>query len=212
MEDAPDHNILETFLSVVIPRRDVKPLAYDLINTFGSLEGVINAAPQDLMTVKGVGESTAVAISLIKKMNDRVIKNRNHNIVKIITLEDAKEYCINELSTETVEKLIQVNIKNDGTIINKYLVSTGTVNGTTVDNQMIVRNALRDNSAYTFIAHNHPNGPCSASGNDIDVTFRLKQMFKDLRVNLIDHFIVAGDDCELIIHNPLFEEYFNKSK
>ena len=52
MDNAPDHHLLELFLSIVIPRRDVKELSYDLINQFGSLEGVLNAEPQDLMNVK----------------------------------------------------------------------------------------------------------------------------------------------------------------
>ena len=47
-----DHNMLELFLSLVIPQKDVKPLAYDLINTFGSLERVVSASPQRLMEVK----------------------------------------------------------------------------------------------------------------------------------------------------------------
>ncbi|MFR1271940.1 MAG: hypothetical protein ACLSCS_05725 [Eubacterium sp.] len=31
MENAPDHNLLELFLSIIIPQKDVKQLAYDLI-------------------------------------------------------------------------------------------------------------------------------------------------------------------------------------
>ena len=80
MENAPDHNVLELFLSVIIPRKDVKELSYSLINTFGSLEGVLNADVRDLMQVKGIGESTAVAISLIKDLYKRASLNRNCRI------------------------------------------------------------------------------------------------------------------------------------
>lgn len=34
----PDHQLLELLLSISIPRKDVKPIAYALINRFGSLE------------------------------------------------------------------------------------------------------------------------------------------------------------------------------
>lgn len=53
MENAPDHNLLELFLSIIIPQKDVKQLAYDLINRFGSLEGVLNADANQLMNVSG---------------------------------------------------------------------------------------------------------------------------------------------------------------
>lgn len=206
MDNAPDHNLLEIFLSIMIPRRDVKDLSYELINTFGSLEGVINASPQELMTVKGIGESTAVALSSVKKINDRIIKNRNSDVKRIITLDDAKRYCINELSTQTVEKVVQINLKNNGAIINTYLISEGSVNCTNVDTGKIIKNAAFDNAAYVLIAHNHPSGETSASGSDIDFTLHLRSMLKSLNAQLIDHLIVAGDSCECILHNPMFQK------
>lgn len=39
----PDHQLLELLLSISIPRKDVKPIAYALINRFGSLEQVFAA-------------------------------------------------------------------------------------------------------------------------------------------------------------------------
>lgn len=210
MDNAPDHNLLEVFLSIVIPRRDVKELSYNLINHFGSLEGVLNASPYDLMGIKGVGESTAVAISSIKKLNDRVVRNRNKDITHIVTIADAEKFFINELCNETVEKVVQFNTKNDGRIINKHIVSSGTVNCSDVDIQLIIKNALMDNSAYVFIAHNHPDGEAYASGNDIDFTFRLKNVMSSMKVRFVDHIIVAGEQAEPIIHSQLFEKYFSE--
>lgn len=42
--------------------KDVKELTYALINRFGSLEGVLNADANQLMTVNGIGQSAAVGI------------------------------------------------------------------------------------------------------------------------------------------------------
>lgn len=44
----PDHQLLELLLSISIPRKDVKPIAYALINRFGSLEQVFAAGAADL--------------------------------------------------------------------------------------------------------------------------------------------------------------------
>ncbi len=210
MENAPDHNLLELLLSIIIPRKDVKPLAYALINTFGSIEGVINASPQDLMTVKGIGESTAIAISLIKKIHSRVVKNRNNDVKRIINLYDAKIYCANELADEPVEKIIQITTKNSGAIINKYVVGVGCANCTGVDCRAILKNALNDNAAYVLLAHNHPNGDPFPSAHDIDFTFRIKNMLKEVKVDFIDHIIVTESKCDSIIHSELFEKFFNE--
>lgn len=205
-DNIPDHNLLELFLSIVIPRRDVKELSYDLINTFGSIEGVINASPNNLMTVKGVGESTAIAISLINKINIRANKSRNSDITRIINLSDAQRYLINELSNETVEKAIQINIKNNGGIINKYIVGEGNACCTNVECGRIINYALRDNCASVIVAHNHPCGVADASLNDLDFTFKIKRMLDDVGIGFMDHFIVAGDECTYVLNNPLFKK------
>lgn len=72
-DDVDDAKILELFLSLVVPRKDVKPAVYALFDRFEDLEGVFSAPVDDLMSVDGVGESTAVAI----KMFDDLMKHRD---------------------------------------------------------------------------------------------------------------------------------------
>ena len=58
------HQILELMLFYAIPRKDTNPLAHKLIDTFGSLSGVLEADPQDLVAVDGVGKSTAAYLKM----------------------------------------------------------------------------------------------------------------------------------------------------
>ena len=57
------HEVLEFLLMYAIPRRDVNPLAHKLIERFGSLSGVLDARPEELMQVPGVGENAATLLS-----------------------------------------------------------------------------------------------------------------------------------------------------
>ena len=59
-----DYEILETLLFFAIPRKDTKPIAKELLNTFGSLQNVLDADPKLLTSVNGVGERTASFIKL----------------------------------------------------------------------------------------------------------------------------------------------------
>ena len=61
----PDHRILELLLFYAIPQGDVNPLAHELVDRFGSLAGVLDALPEELMKVKGMGEHSAVLLKLI---------------------------------------------------------------------------------------------------------------------------------------------------
>lgn len=60
-----DTERLELLLTYIIPRKDVAPLAHDLIAHFGDLHAVIAATPEQLMEIGGVGESTILFIQLL---------------------------------------------------------------------------------------------------------------------------------------------------
>ena len=64
-EALSDVEQLEMLLTYAIPRRDVAPLAGDLLVRFGSLQEVFAAPVSALMEVEGIGESTVLFIQLI---------------------------------------------------------------------------------------------------------------------------------------------------
>ena len=49
-----DYELLELLLGQVLPRRDTKPLAKELLAAFGSLRGVLTAQPEALAAIKGL--------------------------------------------------------------------------------------------------------------------------------------------------------------
>jgi len=55
-----DYELLELFLFNSIPRRDVKPIAKELMAKFGNLGEVCAAPIHRLVEVKGIGEKTAL--------------------------------------------------------------------------------------------------------------------------------------------------------
>lgn len=197
-ETLPDHNLLELFLSIIIPRKDVKQLSYDLINDFGSLENVMNAAPEDLMAIDGIGESTAVAIACVRMIYKRIEKNRNNNVRKINSTKQAMEFCENELCMEKIEKVLLITLANDGTVLNSYIVSEGSVNMSEVNTKRILACVLKDNAASIILAHNHPGASACPSASDIDLTISIKHTLKTLNLELLDHIIVGSDSTSSI--------------
>lgn len=59
-----DYEILEMLLFLGIPRRDTKPLAKALINSFGSLSAVLSAPPEALIREGGLNEETVAVLRL----------------------------------------------------------------------------------------------------------------------------------------------------
>lgn len=201
MKNAPDHNLLELYLSLLIPRKDVKQLAYDLINHFGSLEGVFSADAESLMNVNRVGESTAVAISLSYAINSRICANRNKGVKRLADEKQLIEFCENLLKNEVREKLIEITLSNNLDIINTYSVGSGSSNEMYADTQSIVYNAVKDKASYVALAHNHPGGSEKPSQADIDFTVEVKFVLTKINIRLLEHVIVGADASHCISRN-----------
>lgn len=201
MDNVPDHNLLELFLSILIPRKDVKELSYTLINHFGSLDSVLDADVQDLMKIKGIGESTAVAISLVKDLYKRASLNRNNRIKAIDNLNDCFEYCKNLYSTDVVENAYLITLDNLNRIINCHCVGSGSANQTEVDDKKVVATAIRDNAVGVIITHNHPGLSATPSAFDLNYSIKLSQMLEFVGIKLVDHIIVGCDECVSLNHN-----------
>ena len=194
MKNAPEHNLLELFLSLVIVRKDVKQLSYDLINTFGSLEGVLNATPHELMTVNGVGESTAIAISLVNQFSKKVAIGKNKNILRLKSLDDCFEYCRNLFMNERNEKVYIITLTANNTILGCYPVGEGSVNSSGVDMKAVITYVVKDNASSVLLTHNHPGGSAHPSGEDASFTVKLKDTLESMNVNLFDHIIISDSD------------------
>ena len=65
LEGFEPHEILEMLLYYSIPQGDTNPLAHRLIDHFGSLPAVLQASPEELMQIDGVGAHTASLLTFM---------------------------------------------------------------------------------------------------------------------------------------------------
>lgn len=199
MDNAPEHNLLELFLTTVIPRKDVKPIAYELINTFGSLEGVMCASPRQLMLIDGIGEQTAIAISLVKVMMSKVNTLESNKTKKLTGYKEVCDYCYDLLKYDKVEKLLLLTLDNKNSIINRHIVDSGTANELNVPMSKIIRHVTLDDASAVILAHNHPHGSSKPSAADISYTIELNGLLKKLGVHLLDHVVLGEDGSSSVL-------------
>jgi DNA repair protein RadC len=88
-----DYEVLELLLSYAIPRKDVKPLAKDLLNEFGSLKAIMDAEKESLEKVKGIGLHAALLIKLIKEMGVLYLKEKAKEKPQITCTSELIDYC-----------------------------------------------------------------------------------------------------------------------
>jgi DNA repair protein RadC len=152
---AEDTKLLELFLTTVIPRKDVRPLAYTLIDTFGSLENVMNAKHEELLQVKGVGESTATLINLVTEINFRLDERRSRLAKVILTNSQVRKYCEDVFQDCQNEKLVVVTICGEKEIFRCHTIVEGVIDFDAIPPRAIVECAIFDKASSIIIAHNH---------------------------------------------------------
>ena len=103
----PDYELLELLLTISIPRRDVKPLAKTLITKFKNLDGVINASPEELLSIDGVSKNTVGLLKIVSEINLRIggrkLRSRNNTDLSFAQeLEAYYQRKFHEVKADTV--------------------------------------------------------------------------------------------------------------
>ena len=88
--------------------------------------------------------------------------------------------------------VIHLNGRNG--IVEKELVSMGTVNASLVSPREIFRRAIIQGSAAIIVVHNHPSGDSEASLADVEVCNNLLKASDILNVKMLDFMILGNGE------------------
>jgi DNA repair protein RadC len=188
-----DHECLELLLFYAIPRRDTNPLAHELMERYGSLEAVLNAPVEDLLKVKGMGESGALLLGLVLKLAERSRLQKDQPIILNAT-EKAGAYLLRRFAGEKYELVYELCLDRKGKLLSCKLLTQGDVNGAELNIRKLVGNALLANASAVILSHNHPSGVALPSGEDLATTHRVWTALDSVGIELVDHIIVADED------------------
>ena len=73
-------------------------------------------------------------------------------------------------------------------------VSIGSLNASLVHPREVFKPAVAMSAAAVIVAHNHPSGDASPSGDDLDLTARLDRCGDLLGIALLDHLVVGDEE------------------
>lgn len=190
-ETLPDYELLEFLLTFAIPRRDVKPLAKEMIAAFDSFAGVMNASPEELARVKGVKDTTAALIAAIRNCAVRLAKNSISDAPVLADWNAVIAYCKIDMGQKKTECLRILFLDSRGRLIKDEIVQKGSVNQTPVFPREIAKRALELEASSIIMVHNHPAGDLRPSKNDVVMTKAVQNALASLDILLLDHLIVS---------------------
>lgn len=197
---------LELLLTFAIPRRDVRPLARQLIQEFGNVYHVLHAETDALLRVPGIGQSTVLLLRLVHSLICINHKNILGDKSMYMAQDTLVDYCRAKMSGLSKEEFHVLYLDSNMCMVEDELHSRGGIESTNVYYDRIVARAINKSYKAVLLLHNHPTTDNTFSITDIDVTRKLEFALNLCGIQLYDHFVVAGG----IVHSMRNERILDK--
>mgnify|MGYP000448431847 FL=1 len=195
-----DYEVLELLLFYVIPRKDTKAIAKELIKKFKTLANVLKADTLELKTINGLGDVAITFLKMIGALPARIYKDelKNQKLIKddknkISDKEVLLSFLRNKIGYEDVEKFYVIYLSSSNEVIAFEESSSGTLDRSSIYPREIYKRVIMENAKSIIIAHNHPSGNTCPSKCDIDITNEIAKGLKNFGALLLEHIIITRD-------------------
>lgn len=187
----PDYEMLELVLFRAIPRRDVKPLARDLMDRFGDFNRVVTAPEARLRDVNGIGDAVIVELKIIEAAAQRLARARVMQQHVVSSWDALLDYCHTAMAHRETEQFRVLYLDRKNVLIADEEQAKGTVDHVPVYPREVAKRALELNASAIILVHNHPSGDTTPSASDIDMTRQMGRACDALGLTLHDHLIIG---------------------
>lgn len=189
-----DYELLELYLFRSIVRRDVKPLAKELIAKFGSFAEVISAPTKQLTEVKGVSEKIALDLKIISAAAAKLGQQSVLGRPVLSSWSALLDYVRSVMQFERIEQFRVLFLDKKNRLIADEVLGEGTVDRAPVYPREVIKRALTHEATAIILAHNHPSGDPTPSQSDIDMTHQMIAAMKPVGITVHDHLIIGRDN------------------
>lgn len=190
-QNIPDYELLEILLFGILPRQDVKPIAKQLLYTFGNIRNVFHADPQQLQNIPGIGESALIHLKAILEVSCRFLKEDILNKPLLDSMEKVIQYCQARMAYLLIEQFRILFLDKKNQLLADEVQQQGTVDFTPIFPREVIKRALETGASALILVHNHPSGDPTPSEADICITKKLAILAQEFNILLHDHLIIG---------------------
>lgn len=190
-EAMPDYELLELVLFRAIPRRDVKPLAKQLLMEFGDFNAVLAAPSARLTALPGVGESVIQELRIVAAAAERMARARVLDRAVIASWDALLHYCRTCMAHRETEQFRVLYLDRKNILIADEQQASGTVDHVPVYPREVVKRGLELSASALILVHNHPSGDPTPSEADILMTQQIVDAAAVLGLTVHDHLVIG---------------------
>jgi DNA repair protein RadC len=192
-EGMHDYEVLELLLTYAIPRKDVKPIAKDLLKRFGSLSGVLDAGQKELEEVANIGPISSTLIRLVKETCGIYLAEKMRNKDVLSSPQAVLDFARVKLAGLPHEAFMVIFLNAKNKVLDYKVLQEGTVDRAVIYPRRMVEEALAHHAAGIILVHNHPSGDSEPSPEDKQLTRSLTEAARTIDLRVLDHIIVGKE-------------------
>lgn len=188
-----DQELLELLLRFT--SSDAGSLAERITEIYPSFSALMGADGEALSAVEGMDENSKILLRLIPELQRRYFLSDPMRRGPLLNGGAYGRYLLPYFFGARDELVYLLLLDDAGKVLNCRKIASGSVNYASVPVRKLVQEALNVNASGLVLAHNHPSGIAIPSKEDVDLTLRLRDALEIMSIELLDHIIVADDDC-----------------
>jgi DNA repair protein RadC len=167
--------------------------AADLLERFGTLEGLERAGDAGLAGSPGMGPAKIAALRAAFEIGSRLARGPLRIGERLSSPEQVYEHFGVRLRRCRQERFLTLLVDTRHRLVAEVEVSRGSLNQSLVHPREVFAPAVRESAAAVLALHNHPSGDPLPSREDHEVTRRLAEAGEILGIRLLDHVVIGGD-------------------
>lgn len=204
-----DAELLAIFLRSGSQQYSAVELARHLLQAFGSLNAVLDAALPDLSQFHGIGPSKYSQLMAVKELGRRyTAQHLQQEKLELSSSRLLLDYLRFELLGENQEVFAVLCLDAQLRKICFKKLFFGSLNSCEISINQLLRFAIQKNSTALVISHNHPLGQPQPSPADLQLTQRIQQACQLVDIRLIDHCIIAPEGSFSFAEHQLIKSAF----
>jgi DNA repair protein RadC len=190
-----DAELIALLLRTGLAGTSVLQLAQQLLTEFGGLTGLLQAEPDDLKRIKGLGPAKRAEMSAVLELARRSLAQELMQRPLFDSTTRVKEYLRLQIGGREHEVFVVLFLDAQNRLIRLEELFRGTLTQTSVYPREVVKRALELNAAAVVLAHNHPSGAAEPSRADEFLTQTLKSALGLIDVRVLDHLVVTRSEA-----------------
>jgi len=183
-ESLSDEALLSIILVSGVRGKNVTLLARELLERLDREKEVPQV--KELSHLAGLGVSKACTVAAVLEMGRRKWAAGQRIRQPLDIYNHIRHY-----ADRRQERFLCLSLNGAHEILATRIVTIGLVNKTIVHPREVYADPILDRASGIIVAHNHPSGNIQPSGEDNEITNRLKNAGDILGINFVDHLIFS---------------------